>query len=297
MKIRAKFNIALAVVFVVGFAVSALISYRLLLSNAKEEVLRNAGLMMETAMSVRGYTIDQIKPQLDPMLDKEFLPQTVPAFAAIETFERLQKKYPDFTYREATLNPTNQRDHVAPWEEEVVARFRNGDMTEIVGERTSERGPMLYIARPIQIKNAACLTCHSNPNEAPASLRAKYGDQNGFGWKLEEVVGAQIISVPVDLPVRNAEHAFITFSAVLVGQFVVLFILLNVMLTKLVVNPIARVSQLSDEISKGNLDLPEFEESGTMEIKQLHASFNRMRRSIEKAMKVVQLQKEMIKKS
>lgn len=58
-----------------------------------------------------------------------------------------------------------------------------------------------------------------------------------------------------------------------------------------------RVSALSDEISKGNLDLPEFEDRGVDEIKNLHASFNRMRRSIEEAMKVVQLQKDLMRKS
>ena len=68
------------------------------------------------------------------------------------------------------------------------------------------------------------------------------------------------------------------------------------MLSRMVVQPILRVSELSDQISKGNLDLPEFDEDGSDEIKQLHASFNRMRRSIEKAMKVVQLQKELMKK-
>ena len=55
MGLRLKFNIVLAVVFGAGMAVSAWVSHELLQRNAKEEVLRNAGLMMEAALAVRGY--------------------------------------------------------------------------------------------------------------------------------------------------------------------------------------------------------------------------------------------------
>ena len=297
VRIQTKFNIVLVAVFGLGFALSAWVAYRVLLDNSKEEVLRNAGLMMETALAVRGYTIDEIKPHLDPLLEKEFLPQSVPAYSAVQTFGRLREKYPDFSYREATLNPTNPRDRSQGWETDIIDQFRaSADSTEQIGEREGENGPVLYIARPIQIKKPACLACHSTPDAAPASLRVKYGDINGFGWQLNEIVGAQIVTVPTGLAVQNAQHAFWAFSAVLGGLFATLFVLLNLMLSRMVVQPILRVSELSDQISKGNLDLPEFDEDGSDEIKQLHASFNRMRRSIEKAMKVVQLQKELMKK-
>ena len=38
-----------------------------------------------------------------------------------------------------------------------------------------------------------------------------YGPANGFGWKLNEVVGAQVVSVPMALPAQNAQRAFYTF--------------------------------------------------------------------------------------
>lgn len=297
MRIRTRFNIALTGIFALGFALSILVTYRVVLQNTKDELLRNASLMMETALAVRSYTIEEIKPHLDPLLTTVFLPQTVPAYSAIETFGRLQKKYPDFSYREATLNPTNPRDRSVDWETRVINEFRSGQSTEIIGERRSDNGPSLYIARPIQITNPACLSCHSTPAAAPASLRSKYGDNNGFGWQLNEIIGAQIISIPTDLAERNAMQAFWSFAAVLGGLFVMLFIIINLMLTRLIVTPIKRIADISDEISKGKLDLPEFEENGADEIRHLHASFNRMRRSIEKAIKVVQLQKDLLKKS
>lgn len=296
MRIRTRFNLALIAVFAIGFALSVLVTYRVVLHNAKDEVLRNAGLMMEAALAVRSYTIEEIKPHLDPMLDKEFLPQSVPAYSAIETMGRLQKKYPDFSYREATLNPTNPRDKSTDWETGLINQFRAGELKELVGERQTLNGPSIFLARPIKITNPACLVCHSTPDIAPASFKAKYGDTNGFGWQVNEIVGAQIIAIPTGIAEKNALHAFWSFAGVLGGLFVALFFIINIMLSRMIVEPISKIATLSDEISKGNLDLPEFEENGAEEIRHLRASFNRMRRSIEKAIKVVQLQKDLLRK-
>src|SRR5262245_25903099 len=189
MGLRLKFNIVLFLVFAAGMAVSAYVSHRLLQDNAKAEVLRDAGLMMEAALSIRGYTVQQVKPHLEYQLKEKFLPQSVPAFAATETFNTLRKKYPEYSYKEATLNPTNPRNKAVEWEADVVNAFRNagGSLPEIMGQRETPLGPMLYLARPLQIKDPACLACHSVPAAAPASMVALYGENNGFGWQNQEI--------------------------------------------------------------------------------------------------------------
>ena len=230
MGLRLKFNIVLALVFAAGMAVSAYVSHQLLQNNAKQEVLRNAGLMMEAALAVRGYTVSQVKPLIEAQLAEKFLPQSVPAYAASETFNTLRKKYPDFTYKEALLNPTNPRNKAVEWENDIVNSFRNTGMSaEVTGERDTAVGRMLYLARPIQIKDPACLVCHSVPAAAPASMVKLYGESNGFGWKHQEVVGAQVVSVPMALPIKNANDAFMTFMGSLAAIFVVTFVVLNIM--------------------------------------------------------------------
>ena len=289
MGLRLKFNIVLTLVFAAGMAVSAFVSYELLQNNAKQEVLRNAGLMMEAALSIRGYTVREVKPHLESQLAETFLPQTVPAFAATETFNTLRKKYPDFTYKEATLNPTNPRDRAVEWETDVVNYFRNGDATmqELTGDRDTPTGKMLYIARPITIKDPACLACHSVPSAAPASMIKLYGENNGFGWKHMETIGAQIVSVPMALPIKNANNAFKVFMGSLAAIFVVTFIVLNVMLSFMILRPITRMSKAADRISQGDFNVPEFGK-GKDEISTLGVSFNRMRRSLQKALKLIE---------
>ncbi|HEX2501389.1 MAG TPA: DUF3365 domain-containing protein, partial [Methylomirabilota bacterium] len=141
MGLRLKFNLVLLLVFLVGLAVAGWVSRDLLIRNAREEVARNASLMMETALAVRGYTINQVRPHLDLQLMRAFLPQSVPAYAATETLTELRKKYPDYFYKEATLNPTNPRNRAADWEADIVQEFRNRPaVKELGGERDTPTG-------------------------------------------------------------------------------------------------------------------------------------------------------------
>lgn len=260
MGLRLKFNLVLVVVFLAGFAAAGYITRQLLQDNAREEVLRNARLMMDTALSVRSYTVEQIKPHLDKQLEEVFLPQSVPAYAATETLNQLQKKYRDYGYKEATLNPTNPRNRATDWEADLVQQFRqNAETMELVSERNGGTGRQLYIAKPIQISNAACLQCHSVPGNAPASMIKVYGDNNGFGWKHNEIIGAQVVTVPMDIPIHNADRAFRTFMLSLAGVFAVVFVVLNVMLSWLIVRPIRRMSQSADKVSTGDFDVPELQ--------------------------------------
>jgi len=289
MGLRLKFNLVLLGVFVVGLVVSGYTSYELLRRNAEDEVVRSAGLMMETALAIRGYTISQVRPLLEATPADGFLPQTVPAFAATETLNTLRVKYPDYSYREATLNPTNPRNTAVEWETDLILKFRHGaSAAELSGQRLTPTGSALYVARPIKISNPACLTCHSTPEAAPPLMVKTYGPLHGFGWHLNEIVGAQIVSVPMDLPIRNARRAFTTFIGSLVAVFVVVFLTLNVMLSRMIVRPIARMSRAADQVSTGDFKVAEFSERGRDEVARLGRAFNRMRRSLEKALQLIE---------
>lgn len=289
MGLRLKFNLVLILVFALGLAASGYVSKRILEANAQEEVTRNAELMMGAALAVRGYTSKQVKPQLELQLMRAFLPQSVPAYAATEMFNTLRQQHPEYTYKEATLNPTNPRDRAVEWEADIVQQFRNdGTRTEIRGTRDTPTGRALYLAKPLKISDPGCIPCHDTPDTAPKSMVAHYGNANGFGWKLGETVGAQIISVPMSVPLAKADQAFKTFMTSLVGVFLLAFIVLNVVLSFLVIRPIVRMSRAADEVSTGNFDVPEFSVGSRDEIGVLATSFNRLRRSLEKAMKLLE---------
>jgi protein-histidine pros-kinase len=289
MRLVVKFNLVLLVIFALGFAAAAAFSKSLLERSAREDVLQDARLIMESALASRAYTIQQVAPLLRKLGDEEFLPQTVPAFAATEQFEALRAKLPDFSYKEATLNPTNLRNRAADWEVDIVNSFRQfPERAEIVGERETPLGRSLYLGRPIIVRDAACLSCHSTVEEAPKAMVHKYGPANGFGWKLNETIGAQLVSVPMTLPIDRAHRALFTFLAFLGGIFLSVFIALNVMLRLIVVRRLSTLSQLADEVSLGKIDGPDFPLQGKDEVTRLSQSFNRMKKSVAHAIKMLE---------
>jgi HAMP domain-containing protein len=218
-----------------------------------------------------------------------FRPQTIPAFSATALFAELRKKYPDYVYKEATLNPTNPSNRALEWEEDLIKMFKQRpDLKLFAGDRDTPYGRALYLAKPLAIEDKACLECHSTPSAAPKEMIQLYGPNNGFGWNQGDILTAQIVSVPVSVPVEMADHAFrrLLLSLVMVG--VLTLVVLDALLYVTVIRPVSRFATRADEISKGQLDVPELPVHGKDEISVLAAAFNRMHRSVTAAMKMLE---------
>ena len=289
MSLLVKFNLILILCFAIALVPAHLITRDLLEKNARTQVVAQARLMMQTALATRGYTNKQIKPLIAARLDEEFLPQSVPAYSATEIFNSIRETHPEYSYKEATLNPTNPRDRTVDWEADVVNAFR-GDkkLKEIVGERDAQLGRSLYLARPITITDPACLSCHTTPESTPASLVKKYGPSGGFGWTLGETIGAQIVSVPMAVPLKMAVQAHQAMLVALGGIFALILILMNLLLWFTVIRPIRMLSQMADAVSTGDMDVPEVKLKSHDEVGVLASSFNRMRISLVKALKMLE---------
>lgn len=291
LKLGTKLNFLLLLIFLGVVGTSGLALSKILGDNAKEKVASQAFLLLETMSSVRDYTADQINPQLAPRLEKEdlFLPQTVPAYSAREVFEKLRKReqYSNFFYKEATLNPTNPRDKADAFETNVVEKFREqSGLQEVTGFRSLPSGEIFYVARPLVISEQSCLRCHSTPEQAPKSQISTYGRDNGFGWKLNEIIGAKVISVPASAVFNEARRLQILVIGSLSIFFLLAMIIINLFLKFAVTNPLKRMAQLSKQVSTGDMK-GEFEHPAHDEIGILAASLNRMKVSLEMAMNML----------
>lgn len=289
MKLLFKFNLVFILVFALGLAATGYVSWALLERNAREEIAQNARLLMDTALAARTYTSSQVNPLLETQMKYTFLPQSVPAYSATEVFNDLRKKHAEYAYKEAVLNPTNPRNRAVDWETDIITQFRgNKDSIELIGDRDTPTGRSFYVARPIRITNQACLRCHSTVDAAPKTMLERYGPANGFGWTLNDVVGAQIISVPTKVPLERAERAFTVFMGSIAGVFVAIGVVLNLMLWALVIRPIGKLSQFADRVSLGELEIPEFKRNSRDEIGMLSRSIARMRTSMVQAMRMLE---------
>lgn len=292
LKIGTKFNLILILVLIISILVSGAALSTVLQHRAQYGVASKARVLIQTMNSVRDYTQTRINPLLAPKLETEsaFIPETVPAFSATEIFDNLRKnnrEYKSFLYREAALNPTNQRDKADVFEAEILKRFReNPKIKELTGYRDFEEGQVFYIARPLVIKEQSCLRCHSTPEQAPKSQLVTYGTQNGFGWQLNEIIASQIIFVPSEEVFNNAIWDFIMVIAVFTSVCILMIILINFLLKKVVVNRIKTISFVAQALSKGEMDA-NFNDNSRDEIGELAAALKRIKSSLKIAMNLL----------
>jgi HAMP domain-containing protein len=286
LQLGQKFTLLLTLVFLGGTLASGAALASVLNHNAQVQLTTKALMLMETMNSVRTYTTDHVQPEIADRLDAEFLPESVPAYSAREVFEtlRISPEYSDFFYKEATLNPTNLRDKADNFEAQLVAQFQNpAAPQEVSGFRSIAGGDLFYIARPIQITDASCLECHGRPAAAPASMIELYGPNNGFGWQMDEIIGAQVISVPAQTVLKAARQSLVLILGIFVIAFAIAILAVNFWLKRLVVRPLNRMAQVAEAVSMGDT-ATEFTIKSEDEVGKLAAAFNRMRLSLQMAM-------------
>jgi protein-histidine pros-kinase len=227
---RLKVNLILLAVTAIVIELFAVVATPFLENVARTEVLQKARIMMEAAAGIRIYTSNEIAPLLSAKRDDDkFHPQTVPSYAASKNFALLARKFTDYAYREAALNPTNPSNRAVDWEADIIYDFRqNRHKRELITEREIDNGRVLTLSQPI-VSGGPCLSCHGAADQAPRSMIATYGTQNGFGWGLDEVVGAQIVAVPMAVALEHSTRIRNLFIAVLGGIFLLLIGLFNVL--------------------------------------------------------------------
>ena len=290
-KLGTKLNFILISILISAIALCGFLLSRVLETKVEKEVADKAFLIIETMNSVRNYTSTQVKPELASRLTTEayFIPETVPAYSAREVFEELRKQpdYQNFLYKEATLNPTNPRDRADRFETKITQEFRqNKQLKEKTGFRSDSNGKFYYIARPLEIKKASCLECHDTPAKAPANLVSTYGKEHGFGWKLNEIVASQIVSVPASKVYEAANQLKLIVLGIVGITFLSAIALINLFLKFSIIKPIKKMAILSNEISTGNLDL-QFHHNSKDEIGILTKSLNRMIQSLKMAFEMI----------
>ncbi len=253
-KLTTKFTLLLSLVFIGAILISGFALSKALEQRSEDEINYRGQVLMQMINSVREYTATNITTLLTPNLENQqnFIPETIPSFAVREVFENLRKnkEYKDYYYKDATLNPTSLRDKADEFETNLIESFRNEPKQQILsGFRSLYGEKVFYSARPFAIKNSSCLRCHSTPEVAPKNHLETYGIENGFGWKLNEIVATQVVYFPVNEVFDRANQAFFLFIAIFIGVFTLVILTFNYLLKQNVINPLKPMAQLAQKIS------------------------------------------------
>jgi HAMP domain-containing protein len=291
MKIGTKVNLILIIVFVSGLLISGIALSNVLQTKAQNEVSSKALILMQIANSVRTYTNERVQPLLLPRVDtqEQFIPESIPSFAIREVFEilRKNKEYGNFIYKDATLNPTNLRDKTDDFEAKIVEQFRqNPSLKDDSGFRTISGEKLFYSARPFVIQDKSCLRCHTTPELAPKSQIVTYGKEGGYGWKLNEIVAAQMVYIPAEDILKSANQSLMIVLGVVGVIFTAIVLIMNQLLKKVVLQRIKTIATVAEKVSVGDMNA-NFAKQSKDEIGDLAEAFNRMKYSLEIALNML----------
>ena len=277
-------------VLISSFAIALLVgaggAYVLLHARAVERTAAEAGRLLSAATAVRSYTDANVAPLLKT--GDKFHAETVPAFAAQMVYKEIQREYPGYAYREPALRPTNPGDLATPIEVELINRFRESpELKELAGVRNTDNGRVYFLARPIRAAES-CLVCHDTPQRAPATMVARYGPNNGFGWKANEVVALQSLTIPAAAELRETGEIALILAGGLLIVFGAAYFVLTAALETLVTRPVRTLARSAEAASLGNKDSTPLPASGASEIRTLASAIERLRISVVKSTKALE---------
>jgi protein-histidine pros-kinase len=288
MGLRLKFNIVIVLACLIGMALATVLSWHATRRHALAAIEQEIALIRGQALAVRSYTSTGILPLLRETQEVLFVPHSVPSFAAQTVFARFRETFPEYSYKEAALNPTNPDDLAEPWEATLIESLRADPARGHISVEIEKTGGKFYaVAFPLKVGSGSCLACHSSPDIAPAAMVDVYGREHGFGWQMEEIIGAQIVSVPMAVADARAFEMALVLAGGLGVALMLVLIVTNLLLGRIVLRPVLAMSAVAERVSMGDFSVPEYVRKSSDEIGSLSRSFNRMRRSLDSAMKLL----------
>lgn len=288
MNLRKRFTTIMVIIYVISLPLIIGVSYLVLRENAKKQILEESNLMLAAMEAARAYTAEVLRPTLQKALPDKFIIEGMSATkVAYGIQERIRKKLPRYSFKEATESPLNPVNKADAFELQKINEFRKGILKdEWRGYKKATDGEYYVIMRPVKVK-LDCLRCHGDPAVAPPEQRERYGNTTeGYNWKLDDIVTVNTVYVPTEEAKKSAVRALITFAGIYSGMFLIIIVVIDRIIISNIIKPIEHFVETATEVSRGNLD-KQFEVKTNDEMKLLADAFERMKVSLRKAIEIL----------
>ena len=302
-----KFSAFLALLALLGCCLTFFTLSHHLNDQAEQAVQERAEILLSSMQAARNYTRDNIQPMLDqnlPQDEDRFIPESIPNFAArtiFSDFRQHSSEFQDFLYKEAALNPTNPADRTDEFEAQLLAQMKarrqpgpeasgtedlaqTSSQLQLSGYRSLNGEKLFYLAQPLIMDDAKCLTCHGRPSNAPPYLLDMYGSEHGFNWQLNEVVAAQMMYVPANKIFERSRQNLFTVTKTLLSIFGAIFLVVNLLLWRAVSRPLGILTKTAKQISSCSINQQQVvlvEDQGLSELAMRHDEPGQLARSFE----------------
>lgn len=289
MTIRKRFTTIIVILFLASLPLALGGSFWFLKKNADQEVFKQANLLVSTMEATRHYVIKYTTPILEREIPGKFVVQGMAdSFVNNVIFKQIEKDHPNYSYKEAAVNPLNLNNKADIFEEKKLNEFKAGSLKdEWRGFMDKPTGKFYTVMKPIRVIDESCLSCHGDPDLAPDAVTNAYGKEHGYHWEVGDVVAVDAIYVPAAVPLEKALVSLTIFAGAYFAFVILVIIIINISLSRSVLKPISDMAAAADKISMGDFRHT-FQAGNNDEMKRLADSFGRMRTSLIKLVKMME---------
>ena len=244
LHVRFLLFLACAMFLLVLFFVAALRMHtrELLVSEAHEK----ANLISAHAEAIQSYVRGTLRPAVAALIgaDEFVIEAMSTSYVTRHVLSILNIDKESFQYRRVAQNARNPISEATEEELQILFRLMESPklarFETIVGEGADEH---LIIARPLYLTQD-CMRCHGVPEDAPAVLLSMYGNERGFGKKLGELAGLDIISVSMQNTSNAVRKSVVMFGTGFSIGMILLFCVVQGLFNRLVVYNLRRVGEI-----------------------------------------------------
>jgi two-component system, NtrC family, sensor kinase len=231
--------------------------YKQLEESLIRSVYEKSEIILAELEATRKYVSDILRPRISSLIsgDEFVLEAMSTTYVSRQIMERFQKTFPEFRYKRAAMDSRALLNQADTFESEILSRFQQDpslkDWQGLV-TRNNER----FFVRMVPIHmDAACLRCHGERDNAPAKLLDLYGADRGFGRKVGNIAGMDVLSFPVESAMGQIRRRTIAIVGPGVLAMLAALLLVIAFFRRLVVNRIALLKGFFSEFVSDESDL------------------------------------------
>ena len=279
-----RFNLSLVIMYMCTVMVTAPTIYFVTKKQVYERAEEDLVLLVDVVKSIQSFVATDLRPHF--MKEKIFYS---PSFSGIVATSRIAKylkqAQPQYYINNASDNPLNPDNRVKGLELDLLERFRSNRDLESFNTTGVINGQNYLVSSAPKVSKKGCLRCHGSPDTAPADVTADYGTRSGYGYQAGQVVGVSVVGVPLeDVQSLTLNRSLLVIGGITV-LFALLFVVLNQLVRRLILLPIADITGVAKAVSKGDISREVVVRRQNDEIADLANAFELMRRSLVTAMK------------
>jgi PAS domain S-box-containing protein len=217
--LKLQFQVGLGIILFCFCLFIATIIYHFQKNLLKEETLRQTELVMGLLESTRNYIHEVLRPRMYQEIgeDQFIIEAMSTSYITRVIMERFKDELPVFKYRRVALDARNPGFEANHEEQKMINYFQNHpNLQEWHGTTKIESSRYFTMYRPIVFNNS-CLHCHGIPEEAPVTIREKYGIERGFYRNVNQIGGVLSISIPLDESIAQIwDRSFRMFGTIFI---------------------------------------------------------------------------------